>query len=201
MRRFFLCCALVVAACQKPPAETQVAPQPSPPPTVDPAVIPISEPEPPPAPKRCVELEPWQERDACLAKLQPASGFESTPELGEPFGYICVLFGGVGGKPRCADSGNVRVLARWAEESDPCPLQLNLYFAPMQPPSGPGSKLGEGAPGQKLEPFLLPSDGSVFGYLRLDNFMLEAKTCEDRGDAVGAALEQWGEALRPQIFE
>lgn len=199
MQRILLCSLLSATACQKPAAPAQVTPRPMPAPAVDAAVVPSPDPAPPA--KRCVEFEAWQERDACLAALPPSSSFEAVSESGEPFGYICSFFGGVGGKPRCSESGNVRVLARWIDPAAPCPFTLSLYFAPMQPPSGPGSALGEGAPGQPLEPLLWPSDGSVFGYLRLDNFVLEADTCEGREATVTDALEKWGQALQPQVFE
>jgi hypothetical protein len=203
MRYVLLLGLLVATACHAPAAPTDAPAPTGPAPAIDAAMVAAAAPTPEPEPvaTRCVKHEDWQEREACLGRIPPSPSHQAQAELGDPFGYICAYFGGVGGHPRCSDSGNVRVLSRWVDGAAPCPVSLSLYFAPMQPASGPGTELEEGAPGQPLKPMLFPSDGSVFGYLRLDHYILEAKTCEQRGDSVEATLTAWGATLQPQIFE
>ena len=130
----------------------------------------------------------------------PGGGFEADEAKAAAFGYVCVLFGRNG--PRCNGSF-VRIVGRWRQGST-CRQQLTLYRAPWTNPDAYGFELGElgdGRPGEELTPMTFPSDGRVFGHLRLGEYVLEAESCFGREEAAAKQLVRWGEVLQPEVFD
>lgn len=148
-------------------------------------------------PSACIALADIAARETCLAAVTPA-GMEHDAKEEEPFGYVCVLFGM--GRAQCTH-GSVRAVKRWVDTARPkCPLHLAVYHAPMQNPRGAAADLANGSPEQKLTPLIWPSDGSVFGYVRVDDYVLEAQTCDERGAEVETKLVDWATEFQPLLF-
>jgi hypothetical protein len=51
-----------------------------------------------------------------------------------------------------------------------------------------------------LQPAVFPSDGSVFGHQRLDDYVLGSETCDGREKEVAERLLEWGRTLQPEVF-
>ena len=127
----------------------------------------------------------------------PSGGFVRDETDAGAFGYVCFLFGRSG--PRC-DERFVRLVGRWRKGSK-CRQTLMLHRAPWTNPQHDARDLGDGRPGEPLVPVTFPSDGRVFGFLRLGAYVLEAESCFGREKAVAKQLVQWAAVLQPEVFD
>jgi hypothetical protein len=119
-----------------------------------------------------------------LALLPDAERWARVSKPTAPSGYVCVFYG-ARSSPRC-EPGEVRVVGRLelrAEPGDGCSDAAALYFAPMRAPNRPEPDRS-GIRG-------FESDGTVFLYAEIDDYVIEMEACPERGEQMRRYIAEW----------
>lgn len=149
-----------------------------------------------PAPSRCRDHDDQARFEACLGEVAPGPSWKAASGAPDPQGYVCAFFGG---PQRSCDA--IRTLRSWIEGGPKCPRSFSLYLAqhPGWAPDGKMLDLGEGRPPNDPRIFSFDSDGTHFAFLRLFDYVVEARACMD-ATSTDADLMDWAKLLQPEVF-